>query len=923
MNFSKITVFIMFLLTVSLLFSEEYGKIAGRVVDENDKPIIGADVMIEGTELGAATDENGLYMIPYVAAGTHTVTASYIGYNFLTYSNVIVNHAQTTICNFRLQPTVIILDAHDGPSFSIHLYEAQNISVFREHLYMNYINHLSIKHLPFTTIEELLAYQSSTAKTDSGIHFRGGRNNEITYYVDKVETKVPNFGWQSTHISPQAIDEISIINGGFNAEYGNALSRIVNITTKQGSRRHRVNIHYLTDEIFSGDKLNFGYNQYNLSLEGPVTRRLRYFVAGEVMLTDAYQEALYNVSSPRMDYRMVAKLHYLFPMAKGKITISGHKSREQYMIWQPFHPDADLVYLFDKPMSRSKNWIVSVACQYMLTPKTLSSLNFSLTHFDRVFGSRDCEWEEENNRKCFEDYRIKKEYLIDYLLAGENPRIILGDSLILYDALDTVNPFRNDPYGVKGLFTYVTDYPTWSFWYNNDIQLRGDITHAFSIIPIPMFHEIKTGFDIVKYDIRYYNRESPPLSERLYGVRYYKRNPYKIAGFIQDKIDLEGIIAQPGIRFDYFDANVFTYTNPSIFFDDTLSFFDPVFTASPRLGISLPVSTNMRFRLNYGHYYQIPPFDYMYHTTDTSIIRLILSQGDTILSNIFIKPEKLVAYEFGLEKIFFRNTLFSATAYYKDYDNLVQLRKVRALPNYYYQYFNDGHHRVKGIELIIRKSPANMWACGIAYTLQYANGASSWAHEKYYASEIEPPVVDYWLDHDERHNFVAHLELEIPKDFKIFYLQNFASSFVFSYHSGHPYTPIDLDDKRLGDVNSERMPGYWNVDWKLSRGIHVGSTKLVLACLINNLFNTKQVVRVYNTTGLPDEHGDLEPKLGQFDFIAIGSSYYSPQADYNHDGLITPMEMKTAYITARSDYYSDPTHYNSPFRIRLGIDIGF
>jgi hypothetical protein len=119
------------------------------------------------------------------------------------------------------------------------------------------------------------------------------------------------------------------------------------------------------------------------------------------------------------------------------------------------------------------------------------------------------------------------------------------------------------------------------------------------------------------------------------------------------------------------------------------------------------------------------------------------------------------------------------------------------------------------------------------------------------------------------------------------------------------------------------MPGYWNVDWKTERRIQIGSARLILAMLINNLLNTEQTIRVYSTTGKPDDHGYPIPPLTAFNSIPISSPDYSPQADFNHDGLITPVEMRQVYGTALTDYYRDPTQYRNPFRFRLGIGIEF
>lgn len=119
------------------------------------------------------------------------------------------------------------------------------------------------------------------------------------------------------------------------------------------------------------------------------------------------------------------------------------------------------------------------------------------------------------------------------------------------------------------------------------------------------------------------------------------------------------------------------------------------------------------------------------------------------------------------------------------------------------------------------------------------------------------------------------------------------------------------------------MPGYTNIDLKFKKIVPVSPAKLVFTGLVYNLLNTRQIVEVYGTTGKPDDHGNLVPSVSQFGYISITSPHYSPQADYNHDGLISPVEMKRAFIDARTDYYLDPTNYNGPFRIQLGIGIEF
>uniref|UniRef100_A0A7V1EIN3 TonB-dependent receptor n=1 Tax=candidate division WOR-3 bacterium TaxID=2052148 RepID=A0A7V1EIN3_UNCW3 len=921
------------ILVGALLFGAEYGKITGRVRDaETGEALIGADVIVEGTELGAATDEKGEFVILYVPAGTYSVTASYLSYDPFTYAQVIVNADQTTTLNFRLKPTVIEVE-------KVTVVAERPPIVISQTQSGHSVTSQDISRLPVTTINQVVTLQAGVSTSNLGTHIRGGRNEEVTYYVDGIMTKVPHTGAQSTQINASAVEEVTVVSGGFDAEYGEALSGIINVVTKEGGSKPSGSFRYLTDEIFFmdnlKDKLNFGYNFYDLSLGGPVpaVQRLRYFLSGELTLTDAYRDALYKVPSPRNIYRAQTRLSYMMPNNKGKVTFSGFNSRDQYVTWS----SGNLKYFQRKPMSRTKNYILSTTLNYMFGAQTLFSLKAGMTHYDRVYGTRDYEWEEENDQKWFNDYRMKAEHCIDYLVSDKYPngepaypKDVIVDSILQYHTEYTnrdVQALRYNPYGVEGMYYTYGDYRVWRYWQNDDIQARFDISHAIGKI-----HEFKTGVDYVGYNLKYYDNNLPWVTNPFWD--YYERTPYKVAAYIQDKMDFEGLIARLGLRFDYFDPKGFTYKEPNNPKNDTIVWAEKSYKFSPRLGFSLPVTERMKFRFNYGQYFQLPALDDMFGTTDTAVIRLALSRGNTIVGNIFMKPEKTVQYEVGIENQFTQDVVMGFTAYFKDVYDLSQIRQVIALPMPYFQFFNVDYGNIKGFEISIQKTMSNMWAMGLSYTLQFAKGTASYAGEFYYdfyyggndpitGLPLQPPVIDYWLDFDERNIVNANLDLALPEDFVFIPLQGFNSSFVFSFHSGHPYTPEDLKGNKTGDENSARMPGYWNVNLKANRPIKIGPAKLNLSALVNNLFNTKQVIEVYPTTGDPDNHGDPEPTITQFGYLTIASSRYSPQADYNHDGILTPPEQKKAYIAARTDYYLDPTNYNGPFRVQLGVSLGF
>ncbi len=920
---------IIFLIFIGLfLFAAEYGRISGRVVDSaTGDPLIGANIMVEETEFGAATDEHGEYAVLYVPAGTYKIVSSYMGYDPFIYTHVVVNADQTTLLNFRLRPTVI---------------EVQGITAIAERPLViisqtqtgRAVTSQEMDRLPVTTINQVITLQPGVVQSDLGTHMRGGRDDEILYFVDGIATMIPHYNWQSAYISPSAVEEVTLVSGGFDAEYGDALSGVVNIITKEGGIKHSGSFRYLTDEMFSGNnKLNFGYNLYDFTLGGPLpmANRFRYFLSAELMFTDSYHQSLYFVEAPRQEYRVQGRLSYLLANAKGKVTLSAFNERRQYIMWGTGTGEYrySLKYFNRRPMQRWKNSIFSGTFNYMATAKTLVSLKLGTTMYQRFIGNRDYEWEEENNTQWYEDWRAFCEHIFPLLLdkdqrdnAGTNLHALLVDTLLLYHEESDyagVKALRNCPYAREHLFWTAGDYRVWRLEHNRDYQGRLDITHSVGKV-----HEFKSGVDMTQYKMLYFWNGLPSGAHPY--LDYYDKTPIKAGFYFQDKMDFQGLIARLGFRIDYQNANAFTYAAPEDWLDEAIIESEPTYKISPRLGFSLPVTDRMKFRFNYGHYYQFPAYDNIYSINDTSLVRVIVARGLALLGNVLLKSQKTVGYELGIENQFTEDVAFGFTAYFKDIYDLAQLRVVPAIPTLYLQFFNVDYGNVKGFEISLRKRMSNMWAFGLNYTLQFAKGTAAYAGEWYFDwfyYNIPVPVIDYWLDFDERHTVNANLDFEFPKNFFFMPLQDFSSSFVFSFHSGHPYTPNDLRGNKTGDENSARMPSYLNVDVNFSRRISVGPIKVTLSGLIYNLFNTEQVTWVYTTTGDPDDHGDPEPRLSEFTCVSIASSRYSPQGDFNHDGLMTPEERKQDYMLAIKDYYRCPLNYNNGFRAQFGIGIGF
>ena len=131
-----------------------------------------------------------------------------------------------------------------------------------------------IAALPVETIADILATQANisiltgtpTAKSGydirgiDDIRMRGGRNNEVALLIDGVKVSNPVFGGFATEINKNAIKQMTIVSGGFSAKYGNALSGVINLTTRNGWKRFTGSFAYNSSNPFGVDLLTIGNN---------------------------------------------------------------------------------------------------------------------------------------------------------------------------------------------------------------------------------------------------------------------------------------------------------------------------------------------------------------------------------------------------------------------------------------------------------------------------------------------------------------------------------------------------------------------------------------------------------------------------------------------------------------------------------------
>ncbi len=282
----------------------QVGKFTGVVTDaQTGEPLAGVQVYLEGTGRGTLTSENGRYFLVNVPVGTYTLVAELLGYATQRIENVFLRIDQTRVINFQLTPQAIAVEEIRVEAEAVPLIDVRATGSERT------VTADEITALPVNNVEEALALQQGFLNVPdqtnllsftetrrnalTPIRIRGGRANETSMLIDGVPVNNFLFGSPALSITPEAVAQIDFIRGGFPPVYGNALSGIINIATKEGSATELQGaVNYRTAEVGAAlgndrdDVSNF--DLFETYVAGPVpgtewgaeNPRLRFMVAG-------------------------------------------------------------------------------------------------------------------------------------------------------------------------------------------------------------------------------------------------------------------------------------------------------------------------------------------------------------------------------------------------------------------------------------------------------------------------------------------------------------------------------------------------------------------------------------------------------------------------------------------------------------------
>ena len=333
-----------------MIFSQTTGKISGSIVNaENGGALPGANIEVVGTGSGTSADAEGRYFIINLPPGVYNIKASMIGYNNITVKNVKVSVNRTSLIDIKMTQGVL-----EGQSVTV---VADQVDVKKDQTStVKNISSDDIAILPVESIGQIINMQAGIVAG----RFRGGRDTEVTYLIDGISVD-ETFSRNSTlvDIEPSSIADLEVITGTFNAEYGKAMSGVVNQITKDGTNEFQASFssnygNYLTQnsDIFPGIEIP-SLNQnldYKVQLSGPIIKdKLSFFINYRQQDNNNHLNGyhLFNPSDSS-DFSMDSSYQWILEHTGSHVPETYCSNQNGVALWDPLYLPDSLVMIQDQ-----------------------------------------------------------------------------------------------------------------------------------------------------------------------------------------------------------------------------------------------------------------------------------------------------------------------------------------------------------------------------------------------------------------------------------------------------------------------------------------------------------------------------------------------------------------------------------------------
>lgn len=360
--------------------------------------------------------------------------------------------------------------------------------------------------------------------------------------------------------------------------------------------------------------------------------------------------------------------------------------------------------------------------------------------------------------------------------------------------------------------------------------------------------------------------------------------------------------------------------------------YTPQVTLMPRIGVTFPVTDRALFFASYNVTSQRPSENAFASIQDFNHA----SQSSGTINNPGLKPEVTTQYELGFRQAVGERASVTLSGFYRTQRNKVALRNFnQAFPSGYTTYTNLDFSTTKGVETGFELRRTRNLAVNANYTLQFAEGTGSDSNTANLLSfrttnDIFPETLAP-LAFDQRHNVNVSLDYRLgagegPMIAGVQPFAGFGLNLLGSFKSGNRYTQLqesarssiyssDIGLNVVGGVNEVTTPSTTRLDLRLDRRFNLGRANLQGYLNVENLLDSRNVISVYRTTGLPNDDGFLDSgsdilnnpptALQQSSFRYLYSQFVG--------GPVDPGGFKL----------SGDRIYSLPRRIRLGVALDF
>jgi outer membrane receptor for ferrienterochelin and colicin len=874
------------------------GAITGVITDESGVGVPYANVFIKGTQLGGSANAEGKFTIIKVPVGTYTLTAKSVGHAPVE-KTVQVNANQTATANFQISEQAVkmkTVDVTGNIKIAIRKKDSSTKQI---------VTSEDLRSLPVDNYKDAIGLKAGVISQGGELHFRGGRGDEVLTIVNGIASRNP-LRAEGVDLGLLAVSSSEQVLGGLDAQYGNALSGVINLTTREGGDKFGGEVRYFTDRYGEADKSFNNFERLSTGFGGPfLFPKTNYFISFEGTYTDTYLRNLATHREHRfLDFIRLGNRQSNDAKLSGKLTFKVTpneklnfeviKNRSLNGEYNPRWNRSGFVQVRQDSAAPTDGNVATRygAWSYFQVDSSYVPMNTAehlpVTNDDYL--QTALTWKHTLGVGTIYNVRVsRQEWQTSRDVLDEMPWEYRQQPNQYYDPQ---NRLDGQYYVTNGDFPFFEKKRTTTYTLNGDFSKRFGKTVENGGHP----HNFMTGADINYNDFGFLKTNFPNVltGQGLYGADRDEFRAFNPEGafFMQDRWEYEGMVLNAGIRYDSFSVgNQISSSEVK----------DKVKTqVSPRIGIAYPISDRDVMSFHYGRLFQVPDRQYIYQG------RLFSA---TARGNPNLEPQTTISYQLGVQHLFNKDIYGQFGVYFKDIFGLLTTvdAEIPGIAITVPTYVNSDYASSRGVEFTLIKRFSHGFAGEINYTYGNSTGTASDPNRALVGSgnlrDQFKPTSEQPLDWDQRHNVSATLNLGNEKDWR--------AAFVYQFGSGFPYTPHEREERRQNPdlVNSRRLPSISTLSMQGERFFRAWGQSLTLYVQATNLLDAENI-------------SELDPTL--FPAGAINPDSY--RIYYTETG-----RAGGAFLTqdqdgdGKEDWFPvhDPRVFSQGRTIRMGLGVQF